>query len=124
MRDLNSKSSQYNTILVIVLGFVILSKLTELSILFPIGTGIGIISLVSKKAAHWIVVGWDLLAKGLSYIVPNILLGSIFYFFLTPMAFLARLLSKEDALILKNNVDTVFKSRNKKFDKSSFEKMW
>jgi len=64
------------------------------------------------------------LAWVLSLIIPNILLSSIFFLFLFPIALLSRLFGKKDPLMLKNPEKSVFRNQEKKFDKSSFENPW
>lgn len=64
------------------------------------------------------------LAGFLSLIIPNILLGIIFFLLLFPIALLSRLFGKNDSLNLKNKSGSTFKNVNKEFDKISFEKTW
>ena len=60
----------------------------------------------------------------LALIVPNILLGAIFYLFLFPIALLSRVFGKKDPMRLKNSSSTVWVEKNAGFDAPSFEKPW
>ena len=63
---------------------------------------------------------WFKIAYILGLIIPNIVLGVIFYFFLFPIALLYRVSSK-DLLHKKNKSNTIFKDVNKTFEKQSFD---
>jgi hypothetical protein len=124
MASSKSGFDPYSTVLVIVVGFSVLGMYLGKEWLQVLAISIGIAALLSKKLALLITRGWELLAKGLSYIVPNILLSAIFYLLLTPIAWLARIRPGEDQLILKNTRRSTFKDRSLQYDKASFEKPW
>lgn len=67
---------------------------------------------------------WNKLAWVLSFIVPNILLSLIYFLFLFPIALLSKLFGNKDPLALRNKPDSTFKTSNKAFDASSFDKPW
>ncbi|MEQ8910222.1 MAG: hypothetical protein RIC95_13575 [Vicingaceae bacterium] len=67
---------------------------------------------------------WMSITKPISYIMPKILLALLFYFILTPVAFISRLIRKEDTLNKKNKKDSLWKNEAKNIDTSRFEKMW
>jgi hypothetical protein len=122
----------FKTVLTISVGFVflfaILQKNSGLTIRenwpLVIALIIGGSSLLSSKIANQINFLWMKLTWLLSLIVPNIILGIVFFLFLTPMALFGRLFSKKDLLILKNNKNSTFIKSDKSFDKESFEKPW
>ena len=119
MNDEKSKS----TILVICVGFLLiyLKFHWRWSIITSVVIGlIGILSPFLSRQVEWL---WTKLSKLLSYIVPNILLTIIFYFFLFPIALLSRLFNK-DPLMLSGKYKTYFIDMNKAVDKKSFENIW
>lgn len=124
MEFIINRSKTYETILVIVIGFLLLSYYLKLGWLVNASIIIGVLSLLSKKLASYIEWGWNMLAKLLSYIIPNILLSTVFFFLLTPLALLSRISSKNDPLMLKKNHNSTFKIRENMITKESFEKQW
>lgn len=85
---------------------------------------IGVIGILSESLSRWIEIAWMKLAYILSLIVPNIILGIVFFLFLLPLSLLSKLFRKEDTLVLKNNISSVYKTKNKEYDKAHFENMW
>lgn len=118
------KTDPIKTVLVITVGMLIVFALTQWEWAFNAAVIIGLLGLISSFLAKQIDFLWMKLAWVLSLIVPNIILSIIFYFLLTPIAFLSRLFGKKNLLNLKNNTDSLFKDYNKDFDKPSFEKPW
>ena len=119
------ENKTYNSILIIVLGFIILFLVTEVYLFIKISISIGLISLISPFLAKKIEFLWFKLAIILSYIIPNILLTIVFYLFLTPISILSKLFGKnKNSLNLKNTESTLFKKVNKSFKRNDFEKTW
>ena len=118
------KSDPVKTSLTISIGFLIIFLLTNqkwaTSVALTFGL-IGIFSVYLSKIVHFL---WMKLAYLLSLIVPNILLGAVFYLLLFPISILAKLFSKNDPLMLTNNMKSTYIETNKSFDKSSFENPW
>ena len=117
-----SKSIQ--SVFVICIALVLLGIFKQIPWLNYLCLTLGVSALASKNIAdkiHWV---WMKLAWILSLIFPPILLGIIFYLFLTPLAWLSKIFSKEDHLKLKRNYESTFIEREKAFEKVDFEKMW
>ncbi len=119
----NFKSNPSKTILVIVTGLLILYFFIKTKILFNIILVLALIGVFSTYLSEKIEFFWFKLAYVLGLIIPNIILGLIFYFFLSPIAMLSRITSK-DPLFLKNDSNSIYREVNKSFDKSSFENIW
>ncbi len=120
----NPNKEATKTVLVVTVGFLIVFLFTDIKAFLTTAVIVGLVGVLSNYLArkiHWL---WMKLSWILSLIVPNILLSVIFYLFLTPIAFLSRLFSKQDQLFLKNPKGSLFKSYNKEFTKESFEKPW
>jgi hypothetical protein len=120
-RQMNNNTS--STILTISMGFLLIHIITNWQWAIFTSISIGFAGLVSNYMSDKIERVWLKLAKILSYIVPNILLSLIFYFFLTPLAFLYRLFNK-DVLKLSNKYESYFNNVNEIMDKDSFHKTW
>lgn len=92
--------------------------------LLTIAVILGVLGVLSDSISLWIEKAWMKLAYILSLIVPNIILGVVFFLFLLPLSLLSKLFRKEDTLILKNKAMSVYKVKNKEYDKAHFENMW
>ena len=119
------KDKTTETILVIAMGLLLLGLIYDQRILMIISFAIGAVGIFIKALASLISYGWDLLSKLLSLIVPQILLGLIFFIFLTPLAFLQKIF-KGDSLSLKRPGKelSMWKTREKVFSKSDLKNMW
>lgn len=118
------KSDPSKTVLVICTGLILVYFIFSLKWILFVAFAIGILSILSEwisKKVEWL---WFQLTKLLSMIVPNILLGAIFYLFLTPIAFLANMFTKTDFLLIKKPVNTAYKEVNKQFKASDLMKPW
>jgi hypothetical protein len=117
------KETTKSTMLVITTGFLILylAFRWEWALVVSLVTGItGIISPFMSRKIEW---AWMKLAGVLGYIVPNILLGLVFFLVLFPLSLLSKLFNK-DPLMLSGKHGSMFVDVNKSADKSSFEKTW
>lgn len=118
------ESHPEKTLLTITVGFIILSLALKNPLFLKIGLVVGLIGVFSSYLAKKIEWLWFGLAKVLALIVPNILLGAIFYLFLSPIALLKRLLGKSDTLMLSDKYSSTFHTVNKKFGKEDLENPW
>lgn len=117
------KDTSKSTMLVISMGFLILYLLFswQWAVIVSLAVGLtGIISIALSKKIEW---AWMKLARFLSYVIPSILLGIIFYLILFPLSLLSKLFTK-DSLMLSNKYNTYFVNVEKTFNKSSMEKLW
>jgi hypothetical protein len=117
-------SNTYKTILVLVVASLVFYFITTHNYFLYVGSAIGFVSILSEVAAnaiHWI---WMKFSKLLSYIMPNIILSIVFFFILTPSAFLQKLFKKNKTIIITNSLKSTFTNCNKVFDKTNFEKPW
>ena len=121
MRAKNQISDPYKTVLTIVIGFGIIYLITQNKYILYTALGVGVLGLLSSFLAKQIENLWGLLAKLLSYIIPNILLSIIFFLFLFPIALLARVFTKKDPLKLKRSSESTFVVDERNFDTASFE---
>lgn len=112
------------TVLIISVGFTVLYLLTQWNWAIYVSLVIGLSGIFSKYLRGKIDILWMKLTWLLSLIVPNILLGILFYLFLFPVSVLSKIFNKKDPLHLKNNSDDFFITVNKNFEKTSFEKPW
>ena len=115
----------YKDVLVIVLGFLVIFLITKKSFLLYISGGVAFAAASSDFIAEKIVWAWYKLAEGLGYVSSRILLSTIFFLFLTPLAMFYRLIRKNDPLqIKKKSSGTYFTERNHLYVKNDLERMW
>jgi hypothetical protein len=120
----NFKTDPVKTVLTISVGFIVVYLLSKWRWALSVSLIVGLIGIFSPYLSRKVEFLWMKLTWLLSLILPNILLGIIFYLFLFPISLLSKLFRKKDILLLKNNYSTTFKETNKTFDKVSFEKPW
>lgn len=124
MKSIENKLKAKSTILVIVVGFIIIYAYSKNFNFLKVSIIIGLLGVISDKASLFIDKIWFKISHILSLILPNILLGLIFYLILFPIALLSRLFGNKDPLSLKNNQKTLFINKNIIFKAKSFEQSW
>jgi len=113
----------YKSLLVIITGFLILNQIFQLKILFFVAIVVAVLSLIWKGFAIWILWLWNKIALVLGWINTRIILGAVFYVFLTPIAFITRLFTK-NILQLKKIQKSYYVERNHKFKPNDLDKTW
>lgn len=119
-----NKTEPIKTVLIITVGMLIIYLITKWKWSINVSIIVGVLGLLSNYFAEKIDFLWMKLAWLLSLIIPNILLAIIFYLFLTPIALLSRVFGEKNQLTLKNTNQSLFKDKNKQYDKLIFEKPW
>ncbi|MES2645360.1 MAG: hypothetical protein V4717_00690 [Bacteroidota bacterium] len=112
------------TVLVITIGFLAVFLFTKQRWALNTAFIIGLAGIFSGYLARKIDYLWMKLSLLLGMIVPNILLSVVFFFLLTPLAFLSKIFGNKDPLLLKKTSSSLFKETNKKFEPESFKNPW
>ena len=120
----NKKTNPTKTAFIITVGFAVLFLGTKSNWALIVALTVGLVGIFSPYLSRKVDYLWMKLGWLLSWIVPNIILGIIFYVVVFPMAILSRVFGKKDPVLLKNNRSSIFQECNKEFDKASFEKPW
>ena len=118
------KSNPSKTNLTICIGLLIMYYVFKNTLFINMSITVGLLGLISEKINSLIEKYWFWLAKIIGYIVPNILLGLIFYIILTPISLIYLLFSKGGQIELKASKSSQFVKVNKKFNPKSFENPW
>lgn len=118
------KSDPIKTVLAISVGFMVIFLITNWKWAILVSLIIGLIGLFSIFLSKKIDFLWMKLSWLLSLIIPNIILGIVFYLILFPISIFSKLFRKKDPLILSNKLNSTFTVTNKSFDKKSFENPW
>lgn len=112
------------TVLTISTGFVLIYLITGWNWAIFVSMVVGLSGIFSTFLSRKIDFIWMKLAWILGLIIPNLLLGIIFYLFLFPISVLSRLFGRKDPLYLKNRPNSMFITCDKDFTKESFENPW
>lgn len=112
--------AKHTSLLVIAIGFGAFFLLYRKDwLLFPVG--ISVIGFIIGPIGEYIHLGWMLLAKVLGYINSHILLSIIFFFVLTPIALLMRLLGKTQFVKKAGTQQSLFVTRNHLYNRHDLE---
>lgn len=112
-----------STILVITIGFLILYLAFSWRWAVFVSLAVGMAGVVSVSLSRIIDRVWMKLSRILSYIIPNVLLGIVFYFFLFPISLISKIFTK-DPLMLSNKHKSYFIDIKNEVSKENFEKTW
>ena len=118
-----TRKERDQTILVISIGFLVLYAFSRNPIFLLITLLVGTAGLTSKYLSLKIIYLWNKLAWVLSLFMPKIILSVIFLLVLTPIAWISKLF-RPDTLLIKNKVDSTFKTVNTVFSKEGFQNPW
>ncbi len=118
------KSNPIHTMLVITVGFILIYFIFKWKWFLMIAFLCGITGIFSPFLSKQIDFLWMKLATVLSFIIPNIILGIIFYFFLFPIAIISKLLGSKDPLKIHFKGESMYRETEKQFDPKSFENPW
>lgn len=116
-------SETSKTQLVIVIGLLVIAAIFQNELFAYIALGIGLISLIIPPAGHWLVWGWYKLALILSRVMNPLILGLVYFTFISPIAILFRLFGN-DPMRLKDNKGSMYEIREKTYIKEDLEKPW
>jgi hypothetical protein len=114
----------FQVVLTIVVGLVAISLFFSWPILTKVAVVLGLLSIFSSYFAEKLAFVWGKIGHALGLVNGSILLSIIFFIILTPIAFLMKILSKKDSLLLKKPTDTAFTTRNKWFQPKDLDNVW
>lgn len=84
-------NQEYKTILVLVIGFTIISFIFKLKVLFYFSIGVLFISIISNRSAKNISKLWMGIGKYIGAINSKIILSIFFVFILIPLSYLKKI---------------------------------
>jgi hypothetical protein len=120
---LMDRKKNLETILVLVLAFVVLYKLRKHEYLLLVAISIGVIGLLLPWAAEKIHWAWMKLAEGLGFVMSKVLLTFIYYIILMPLSVFAKMRRNIQAR-QQEKEGSYFVTRNFLYTKESMENMW
>lgn len=120
MKSVNSKES----ILAIAAGFLLFYFIYKIDLLIKISFLIMLIGIFSDFLSDKIALGWMYLGKILGFVVSKIVLGLLFFFFLTPIAIGSRLFRGNKILGKKRINGSFYIERNHEYSKQDLEQVF
>lgn len=111
------------TQLVIVVGLLVLAAIFENEDIAYASLAIGLVCLVIPSAGYWIVWGWYKLALILSKVMNPLVLGIVYFIFISPIAILFRLFGN-DPMRMKDNNGSMYEVREKTYTKEDLKNPW
>jgi hypothetical protein len=117
------KRNKIINLLIIVAGFVALYYVKKNSLFIYISGTLLIAGLLFEKFLDLILLAWTKIGHVLGYINTRIILFILFYFIITPYAFIMRIF-KGGNMQLKPSGKTMMISSEKKYTSSDLENMW
>ncbi|HBG05736.1 MAG: hypothetical protein A2075_06105 [Geobacteraceae bacterium GWC2_58_44] len=116
---------ELETISVLAAFLLVLNLFLHLKALAVAALALLLIGLFVRPVASVISRSWLKFAEVLGAFNSKIVLSLAFFLFLTPLALLFRLFTKNPLQLKKEpDAETLFLERNHSYTKSDFEKMW
>ena len=125
---MSSKTDNTKSILVIAIGFLLLSILfakynIASKILLAFAIFPGLVHLISPKAGGHIVAVWNKISDAMGFVSSRIILSIVYYLLLFPISIFYRL-SNKNHLQRKKSPHSIFKERNHQYTKKDLENIW
>jgi hypothetical protein len=118
------KEKYLETLITISTGCLVLFLFFPINILLYTAVGLGLIAIFWRKAAEIISWLWLKLGEGMGFVSSKVILSLIFFFVLFPLALLSRLFTKDNLLLKKEEIKSVFFDVNREYRKKDFESLW
>ena len=120
------KGNPFQSILVMVTGFLILGYL------FPgggtywqmVAIAVAILALLSKAARNGILWVWEKISLALGWFNGRVLLSFIFLVFLTPLAWIYRVFNKNVLSIRKPEISSMWATRDHLYEPKDLDNPW
>ena len=123
LKELQNDPMTPKTQLVMVVGFWVIAWFLELQWLEYGAIGLGGLFIVFPSLGIRVVWLWYRLAFVLSLIVNPVVLGTVYWLFISPIAFLFRLFGN-DPLQKKPPLQTNYQIRNKTYEAKDLKSPW
>ena len=115
---------ELETLGVLALFFLVLNVISPRPLFVYVALALLIIGLFIKPLAAQISKGWLKFAEVLGTFNSKLILSLTFYLFLTPIAFLFRVFTKNPLMLKTENAASFYTERNHTYTGADLEKMW
>jgi hypothetical protein len=123
-------SDRYKNILVIVVGFSLLAWIFKFVtpewkiIVWKTMILLGLFCLMIPPLAKAVEWAWLKLALGLGWINSRIILSIVYFVFLMPIAWLAKLFTKDPLMLKRKDASSLYVTRDHEYNKQDLENIW
>lgn len=121
---MEGRGKHIETLLVIATGMTVFFFITDRKEFLYVGLGVSVLGLALPVAAKYIHLGWMGLSKVLGFINSHIILGLVFFLFLTPLALVRRLTGKDPLQKRKKTSGSYFSVREQLYSDKDLENPW
>jgi hypothetical protein len=115
---------ELETLGVLALFFLALNVISHRTVFVFVAVALLIVGLFIKPLAAQISKGWLKFAEVIGTFNSKVILSLTFYLFLTPIAFLFRLFTKNPLMLKSDNAASYYTERNHTYSGADLEKMW
>jgi hypothetical protein len=109
---------------VLALFVLALNVISHRTVFVYVAVALLIVGLFIKPLAAQISKGWLKFAEVIGTFNSTVILSLTFYLFLTPIAFLFRLFTKNPLMLKSDNAASYYTERNHTYSGADLEKMW
>lgn len=110
--------------LAITTGLVVIGLFMHREALILAGAIVGGIGLLLPPLARLITKGWFWLSEKMGWVMSRVILGTVFFLFLTPIALLRKVTSGSKVLALKRTAGSHWTTRDHTYSPADLEKPW
>jgi hypothetical protein len=111
------------TVITIMVGCLVLYAFLAADWLWLTALALGLAAMVSDTVTHWIHVAWFWIAEKIGYVLPKIILGTVFLLVLLPLALLAKVF-RGDFMLLRDSYQSYFIERPHVYERRDLENPW
>ena len=115
---------ELETLGVLALFFLVLNVISPRPVFVYVALTLLIVGLFIKPLAAQISKGWLKFAEVLGTFNSKLILSLTFYLFLTPIAYLFRVFTKNPLMLKTENAASFYTERNHTYSGADLEKMW
>jgi L-cystine uptake protein TcyP (sodium:dicarboxylate symporter family) len=120
---LMSEKKSLETIIVLALAASVAYVWLEIEWLIYVSMGLMAIALISKKLTEWIGIIWFSVSHYLGLVMNYVIMFIIYFLFLCPLAFLQRLMNKNQ-MRKDRKTDSYFQKRNHVYSEKDIDHPW
>lgn len=118
-----AKRSPFESCLALAFGLVVVYYFVRQEWLLLVALAFMLLALLFDRFAKWVDIAWNFLIERVGKVMNVLLMSLVFYIFLTPIAIIYRLFSKDD-LRLKKPDATNYTGRDVTFSPKHIENPW
>ncbi len=123
MHKLN-REKQLETMLTIAVGFFLVAWTTKNKFVFLFALLMGLVGMFSKTLTNYISHGWMKVGEAMGAVSSRIILSTIYFLFLFPIALLYRIGRKDTLQLKKTESASYFIARNLRYEAKDLKNPW